>query len=94
MKLKIYQTSEKRYFKAKKQNEAARKCRQKKQDQLVETQQKVQYLEKEKFDISIRLAILEKEKQSWLLRETEMQKTVKFLKNQLDQSHMIMMGMK
>jgi hypothetical protein len=80
--------------KRQRQNEAAKRCRQKKLDQLKEAQELSQQFEKEKFEMSVKLAVLEKEKQAWLLREKDMQHQIATLKQQLDDSHMILMNMK
>jgi hypothetical protein len=80
--------------KRQRQNDAAKRCRQKKLDQLKEAQDLAQKFEKEKFEMSVRLAVLEKEKQAWVLRERDMQHQLATLKQQLDESHMILMNMK
>ena len=80
--------------KRQKQNEAAKRCRQKRLDQLVECQNIVKKSEQEKFELSVRLAVLEKERSAWLVREAEMNARLDQLKAQLDESHMILMSMK
>jgi hypothetical protein len=79
--------------KRQRQNDAAKRCRQKKMDQIKEAQEMAQKFEKEKFEMSVRLAVLEKEKQAWVIREREMQHQLATLKQQLDESHMILMNM-
>jgi hypothetical protein len=80
--------------KRQRQNEAAKRCRQKKMDLLNEAQEQARKFEQEKFEMSVRLAVLEKEKQAWLLREKEMQHELNRLKQQLDESHLILMNVK
>jgi hypothetical protein len=80
-------------LKRQKQNEAARRCRQKRLSQLQECQQKVEQVEKEKFDLSVRLAVLEKEKEAWILKEQEMNMRMEKLRAQLDQSHHTLLSM-
>ena len=80
--------------KRQKQNEAAKKCRQKRISQLQECQQKVEQSEKEKFELSVRLAVLEKEKEAWILKEKEMNLRMERLRAQLDQAHQTLMTMK
>jgi hypothetical protein len=80
--------------KRQKQNEAAKRCRQKRLDQLMECQNLVKKSEQEKFELSVRLAVLEKERAAWLVREAEMNARLDQLKAQLDESHMILMSMK
>lgn len=80
--------------KRQKQNEAAKKCRQKRLSQLQECQQKVEQSEKEKFELTVKLAVLEKEKEAWILKEQEMNLRMERLRAQLDQSHHTLMSMK
>ncbi|KAJ3273360.1 hypothetical protein HDV01_004577 [Terramyces sp. JEL0728] len=77
--------------KRQKQNEAARRCRQKKLDQLKSYQDTLSNFEKEKFEMSVRLAVLEKEREAWIARERDLQLQVNSLKQKLDGSHMLMM---
>jgi hypothetical protein len=77
--------------KRQRQNEAAKRCRLKKLNQLQESQEMVKRFEQERFDMSVKLAILEKEKISWLQKEKEMEARIRLLKSQLDESHMILM---
>ncbi|KAJ3323260.1 hypothetical protein HDV06_002027 [Boothiomyces sp. JEL0866] len=77
--------------KRQKQNEAARRCRQKKLDQLKTYQDTLAKFEKEKFEMSVRLAVLEKEREAWVARERDLQLQVDSLKQKLDGSHMLMM---
>jgi hypothetical protein len=81
-------------LKRQKQNEAAKRCRQKRLSQLQEYQQKVEQSEKEKFELAVRLAVLEKEKEAWILKEREMTLRMEKLRAQLDQSHQALMSMK
>jgi hypothetical protein len=76
------------------QNEAAKRCRQKKLDQLQECQAQAKRLEQDKFELSVRLAVMEKEKAAWLVREKEMQARMALLKGQLDESHILLMKLK
>lgn len=46
------------------------------------------------FEMSVRLAVLEKERAAWLIKEKELQERVQLLKCQLDESHLILMRMK
>jgi hypothetical protein len=80
--------------KRQRQNEAAKRCRQKKLTLIQQSQEQTKKFEQEKFEMSIRLAVLEKEKQAWLARERDMQQQLDILKRQLDESHMIIISMK
>jgi hypothetical protein len=80
--------------KRQRQNEAAKRCRQKKVTLIQQSQEQTKKFEKEKFEMSIRLAVLEKEKQAWLDRERDLQRQLNVLKQQLDESHMIIINMK
>ncbi|KAJ3323258.1 hypothetical protein HDV06_002025 [Boothiomyces sp. JEL0866] len=80
--------------KRQRQNDAAKRCRQKKLNQLQECQEKAKRFENEMFEMSVRLAVLEKERTAWLVREKELQERVQLLKCQLDESHLILMRMK
>jgi uncharacterized protein with ATP-grasp and redox domains len=76
------------------QNEAARRCRQKKLSLIQESQHMVKRFEEEKFEMSIQLAVLDKEKQAWEVREREMLQQLSCLKKQLDESHLILLNVK
>ncbi|KAJ3273362.1 hypothetical protein HDV01_004579 [Terramyces sp. JEL0728] len=80
--------------KRQRQNDAAKRCRQKKLNQLQECQEKAKRFEDEMFEMSVRLAVLEKERSAWLVKEKELQERVQSLKFQLDESHLILMRMK
>jgi hypothetical protein len=77
-------------LKRQKQNEAAKRCRQKKLNQLQEAQEQARIFEQESFQLSVKLAVMEKEKQAWLMKEKEMQQQISMLKQQLDESHLIL----
>jgi hypothetical protein len=66
--------------KKRKQNEAAQRCRQKKADQIQLYQESIKKLEEEKFEMSVQIAVLTKEKEAFNAREAEMQKTLNDLK--------------
>lgn len=78
-------------LKRKRQNEAAKRCRQKKLNQLQESQLLVSQYEKEKFEMAVRLAVLEKEKVGWLQREKQLNSRILALREQLDESHLVLM---
>jgi hypothetical protein len=80
-------------LKRQKQNEAARKCRQKRLSKLQECERKVEETEKEKFELSVRVAVLEKEKEAWILKEQKMNLRSEKLQEQLDHSHQTSMNM-
>jgi hypothetical protein len=69
--------------KRRKQNEAAQRCRQRKADTIKQFDATVKTLESEKFDLSVRVAVLEKEKQAWISREEELEASLKAIKEQL-----------
>jgi Basic region leucine zipper len=74
-------------LKRQKQNEAARKCREKRSSKLQECEKRVEETEKEKFELSVRVAVLEKE--AWILKEQEMNLRIEKLRAQLDQSRRV-----
>jgi Basic region leucine zipper len=80
-------------LKRQKQNEAARKCRLKRLSKLQECEKRVEETEKEKFELSVRVAVLEKEKEAWILKEQEMNLRIDKLRAQLDHSHRTLMHM-
>ena len=72
--------------KRQKQNEAAKKCRQKRISQLEEYQDRVNLAERDNFDLSVRVAVLEREKCAWIKKEKELVACRYSLKAQLDLS--------
>jgi hypothetical protein len=78
--------------KRQRQNEAAKRCRQKKVSLIHQSQAMAKAFEEEKFQMSVQLAVLEKEKLAWISRERELQHQIATLKQQLDESHMILMN--
>jgi hypothetical protein len=79
--------------KRQRQNEAAKRCREKKLSALQEAQENAKRFEQQSFELSVKLAVLEKEQQAWVVKEKEMQQQVEMLKQQLDESHLILMKM-
>ncbi|KAI8895137.1 hypothetical protein BC833DRAFT_602369 [Globomyces pollinis-pini] len=79
------------FKKRQRQNEAAKRCREKKLNQLQAAQQQVQKFEKEKFEMAVKLAVLEKEREAWQARENELQRRIQSLKMQLDESQMMLL---
>ena len=75
---------EKLILKRQKQNAAASRCRQKKADQIANLESQVVSLEKEKFELSLKLAVLQQEKKAWLTRENCLEKDLLSLQGQLD----------
>ena len=57
---------------------------QKKQTQIQNLQQSVELLEKEKFDLQMKLTVLDQERKEWMLREQYLENDVKSLQRQLD----------
>ena len=76
-----------------KQNEAAKRCRKKKQSQMKETHDSIRNLEDEKFQLKMHVAVLEKERQAFLSRESDMQSEIQSLKKQLDESQKLLLAL-
>ncbi|KAJ3323259.1 hypothetical protein HDV06_002026 [Boothiomyces sp. JEL0866] len=70
--------------KRQKQNEAARRCRLKKANQLLEFKDLVCKLQNQLFEKDIRLTILEKEQNEWQKREEEYKRQIELLKKERD----------
>ena len=69
--------------KRQKQNEAAKKSRDKKLVQLQVYKQQVEELEREKFELAVKVACLENERLSWQRKEAEMQMTIDSLRSNI-----------
>ncbi|KAJ3345660.1 hypothetical protein HDU91_007283 [Kappamyces sp. JEL0680] len=69
--------------KRQKQNAAAKRCREKREKALSEATDRAELAEKEKFRLSLRVAVLEKEKEAWLAREQELLRKLQFLQGQV-----------
>jgi hypothetical protein len=80
--------------KRQRQNEAAKRCRQKKLSLIQQSKDISKKFEEDMFQMSVKLAVLQKEKQAWMMKETDMQHQLATLKQQLDESHMILMNLK
>jgi hypothetical protein len=78
--------------KRQKQNQAAQRCRQKKLDKLHEFESQVKLLEEEKFNLSVRIAVLEQEKKDWAERESKMEMKMKSLQGIIDDHQFYLMG--
>eukprot|EP00842_Homolaphlyctis_polyrhiza_P003192 jgi/Hompol1/3874/HPOL_006797-RA len=72
-------------------NEAARRSRERKMKRLGELEVQVRHLETEKSDLHVRLAVLENERKSWVARERELSNRVLALESQLSESHRALM---
>ncbi|KAL2911243.1 hypothetical protein HK105_209299 [Polyrhizophydium stewartii] len=72
-------------------NEAARRSRERKMRRLEELEVQVGALETEKTDLNVRLAVLENERNSWITRERELVHRVLALEAQLSESHRALM---
>ncbi|KAJ3273361.1 hypothetical protein HDV01_004578 [Terramyces sp. JEL0728] len=70
--------------KRQKQNEAARRCRAKKANELSEYKDLVTKLQNQLFEKDIRLAIIEKERVEWQKREQEYTRQIEMLKKERD----------
>ncbi|KAI8895138.1 hypothetical protein BC833DRAFT_567745 [Globomyces pollinis-pini] len=77
--------------KRQRQNEAAKRCREKKLNQLQAAEQQVQKFEKEKFEMAVKLAVLEKERDAWEIRERDLQQHIQSLRMQLDESQTLLL---
>ncbi|KAI8894034.1 hypothetical protein BC833DRAFT_606350 [Globomyces pollinis-pini] len=76
--------------KRQRQNEAAKRCREKRSNQLQMAQQQVQQIEQDKFDMAVKLAVIEKERDAWQIREQDLQQRIHQLKVQLDETQMLL----
>jgi len=74
-------------LKRKRNTEAARRSRQRKVQVLSALEDEVKALGAEKSTIQLRLAILENEKKSWMIRESELLTRVRDLEKQLSEGH-------
>ncbi|EGF82194.1 hypothetical protein BATDEDRAFT_36745 [Batrachochytrium dendrobatidis JAM81] len=72
-------------------NEAARRSRERKMKKLVELEVQVTHLDTEKTDLLVRLAVLESERTTWMHRERELAHRVLALETQLSESHRALM---
>lgn len=80
------------YVKRQRNNEAARRSRERKVRRLEELEAQVHSLETEKSDLMIRLAVLDNERSSWMSRERELAHRVLALESQLGESHRALMN--
>lgn len=71
--------------KRQKQNEAAKKSRQKKLNQLQEYKERAEAAEREKFELRVKVAVLEEDKASRIKKEKEMADTIAALQAKLGQ---------
>ncbi|KAI8921599.1 hypothetical protein BC831DRAFT_476469 [Entophlyctis helioformis] len=72
-------------------NEAARRSRERKMRRLEELEVQVTALDAEKADLLVRLAVVENERTSWMNRERELVHRVLALESQLGESHRALM---
>ncbi|KAH6566899.1 hypothetical protein BASA50_002584 [Batrachochytrium salamandrivorans] len=73
-------------------NEAARRSRERKMKRLEELEIQVSQLDTDKADLTVRLAVLENERSAWAHRERELLNRALTLEKQLNESHQALMS--
>lgn len=71
-------------MKRQKQNEAAKKSREKKMSILQTAVERAENAEKLNFDLSVRIAVLEEEKKGWQVKEREMEEKLELLRMRVE----------